>query len=172
MLLADVFFDVRMFGEFTRVLVCNHWSNEILYRWLYPYTAAACAPPRHDQRSWFQWRDKVSEHGWCQWQCVRTSTQEFFVSVMWRIKSLVGTFWSWSHKTSTLRWSTITRTNLLALSTFYSSFARRLIANNSRNIEAASEVSTFHSSRPLLWKKTSNASYRTILQSGNWYATS
>ena len=26
------------------------------------------APPRHDQRSWFQWRDKVSEHGWCQWR--------------------------------------------------------------------------------------------------------
>ena len=49
----------------------------------YRGTAAACAPPRHDQRSWFQWREKVSEHGWCQW---RDNTEHMYPdkNVMWR----------------------------------------------------------------------------------------
>ena len=78
------------------------------------YTAAACAPPRHDQRSWFQWRDEASEHGWYQWQRVRTYVTRQNIrthkkcDVTDRHFSLVGTFWSWSHKTSTLRWSTHT----------------------------------------------------------------
>jgi len=70
-------------------------------------TAAARAPPRHDQRSWFQWRDDVTT---C--QNIRKVSEHMYPdkNVMWRTDgqtfSLVGSFWSWSDKTSTLRWST------------------------------------------------------------------
>ena len=33
-----------MFGCSVNSLVCNHWSNEILYLWLYPYIITPCRP--------------------------------------------------------------------------------------------------------------------------------
>ena len=33
-----------MFGCSVNSLVCNHWSNEILYQWLYPYIITPCRP--------------------------------------------------------------------------------------------------------------------------------